>query len=75
MNYDEIINVIQEYDLSWDEIDRIELNEKAFQQFSERTSFNTSNFTTSDKPAVRQTNGKEKIVYTQESGFLAEIIL
>jgi hypothetical protein len=50
------------------------LNEEAYEQFHE-TNAESSNYATSDVPAVRHTTGQEKIVYIDNKGYLSEIEL
>lgn len=66
--YDRVIDAIQENDLSWSEIDRILLNPDTYQEMQERASFDIADHYTSDRPAVRETDGQEKIVYVSKSG-------
>jgi hypothetical protein len=75
MSYQKVIDKIQENDLSWDEIDRILLNPETYEEFRERASFDTSNYSTTDKPAVRETTKQEQIIYVAENGMEVTINL
>jgi len=74
-DYQNVIDTIQKHNLSWNEIDRILLNPDTYEQFKQRSSFDSSNYATNDKPAVRETTGQEKIVYVSEGGSLVNIEL
>ena len=74
MSYSKVTDAIQEHGLDWNEIDRILLNEEAYEEFHE-TNAESSNYATSDVPAVRHTTGQEKIVYIDSKGYLSEIEL
>jgi hypothetical protein len=74
MGYEKVTEAIQEHGLSWNEIDRILLNEEAYEEFHE-TGAESSNYATTDTPAVRHTTGQEKIVYIDNKGYLNEIKL
>lgn len=74
-DYQNVIDKIQQHNLSWNEIDRILLNPDTYEQFRQRSSFDSSNYATNDKPAVRETEGQEKIVYVSEGGSLVSIEL
>jgi len=74
MSYSKVTDAIQEHGLSWNEIDRILLNEEAYKEFHERDA-RSSNYATTDAPAVRHTTGQEKIVYIDNKGYLSEIEL
>jgi len=74
MGYQKVRDAIQENGLNWNEIDRILLNEDAYEEFHE-TNAGSSNYATTDEPAVRHTSGQEKIVYIDSKGYLSEIEL
>jgi len=74
-DYQKVIDKIQENNLSWNDIDRIHLNPNTYEQFQERASFETSNYATSDAPAVRPTKKDEKIVYVNKQGIEVTIKL
>lgn len=74
MSYDHVRDAIQEHGLDWSEIDRILLNEGAYEAFHEQDA-SSSNYATTDEPAVRHTEGQEKIVYIDNKGYLQEIEL
>jgi len=74
MSYSKVKKAIQDHDLDWNEIDRILLNEEAYEEFHE-TNAESSNYATTDAPAVRHTEGQEKIVYIDNKGYLQEIKL
>jgi hypothetical protein len=71
--YDAVLETIDEYDLSWGEIDRIELHPETYQEFQERASDSVSDHATSGHPAVRKTTGQQKLVYVSENG--AEVVV
>lgn len=73
--YQKVIDKIQENNLSWNEIDRILLNPDTYEEFKSRASFETSNYSTDDKPAVRETDGQECIKYVSENGMMVTIEL
>ena len=75
MSYSRVIDALQEHELSWGDIDRIELNEKTYNEFQERSSKPQSNYSTTDAPAVRETRGVEQIVYINNAGVLETIEL
>jgi len=75
MTYSRVIDALQEHELSWGDIDRIELNEETYNEFRERSSKPRSNYSTTDAPAVRETHGVEQIVYTNNAGVLETIEL
>lgn len=68
MSYSRVIEVINENGLSWREIDRIELRDDAYDEFKQRASFDPSNYSTTDKPAVRKTSGEERVIYVNKDG-------
>ena len=72
--YKKVRDAINEHNLSWNEIDRILLNEEAYEEFHE-SGASSSNYATNDEPAVRHTSGQEKIVYIDSKGYLSEIEL
>jgi hypothetical protein len=74
-NYQKVIDALQQHDLSWSELDRLELHSDTYEDFQERSSFPTSNYATNDSPAVRETKQEEKIVYVSEGGSLVTIEL
>lgn len=74
-DYQRVIDAIKTHNLSWKDIDRIELNPDTYEQFQERSSFDSSNYATNDNPAVRETMKQEKIVYVSEGGSLVNIEL
>ena len=74
-DYQKVIDKIQENNLSWNEIDRILLNPDTYEQFRERSSFDTSNYATTDAPAVREVEGQECIKYVAENGMMVTIEL
>ena len=67
-NYQNVIDKIQENNLSWTDIDRILLNPETFQEFEERASFDVSDHYTSNAPAIRETDGEEQIIYVSKGG-------
>ena len=73
--YQKVIDAIKENDLSWKDIDRIQLNPDTYEQFTERASFNTSNYATNDAPAVRKTSGQECIKYVANNGIMVTVVL
>lgn len=73
--YQRVIDKLQENNLSWKEVDRILLNEDTYDEFQERSSFDMSNYATSDAPAVRVTKGQEKIVHVAPNGMEVTIEL
>lgn len=70
MSYERVIDAIHENNLRWREVDQILLNEETYQDFRERASFTgeTSDHFTKDAPAVRLTEGAEKIVWVADNG-------
>lgn len=68
MSYDRVIDAIQENGLRWNDVDRILLNEETYDEFRDRASFETSDHLTEDAPAVRVTEGAEKIVWVADNG-------
>lgn len=75
MSYQKVADAIQEHNLSWSDIDRILLKEDTYEDFIERASFDPSNYSTDDTPAVRRTPGTEKIVYVNDKGIQLTIEL
>lgn len=76
MTYDKVITALHENNLSWNDVDRILLNEDTYDEFQERASNKAkANYATTDAPAVRPTSGTEKIVYVDQHGYLQEIEL
>lgn len=75
MSYDTVIDVINEKNLSWSDIDRIHLREPDFEEFTDRASFSPANYSTTDKPAVRLTNGEQKLFFVREDGYMQEVSL
>lgn len=76
MGYEEVHDKMAENDLSWDEIDRILLNEEKYEEFQSRSSSNRqANYETNDAPAVRRTEKREMIVYVNEYGYTVQIEL
>lgn len=74
-DYQRVIDAIQDNSLSWQDIERIELDATTYDDFVERSSFETSNHSTSAHPAVRETTGQEKIVYVTDGGIEVTIEL
>lgn len=74
-DYQNIIDTIQEHNLSWSDIDRIELSPETYEEFEERASFDTSNYATNEMPAVRKTVKQEKLVYVSAGGSLVSVEL
>lgn len=74
-DYQHVIDTLREHDLSWKDIDRIELHENTYQEFTDRASFHTSNYATSDAPAVRTTAKDEQIVYTDSAGEIISLLI
>lgn len=68
MSYDKVRQAIQDNDLSWTEIDRILLNPDTYEELRQTASFELSDHATSNAPAVRETDGQEKIVYVSRNG-------
>jgi hypothetical protein len=68
MGYNKVRDAIQDNNLSWKEIDRILLNPDSYEELQNRASFDVSDHYTSGAPAVRETDGQEKIVYVSKSG-------
>lgn len=75
MSYSKVTDAIQDHGLSWNEIDRILLNEDAYEEFHEQYDAETTNWKTVNAPAIRETTEQEKIVYVDSSGYLQEIEL
>lgn len=75
MTYTKLREAIQENNLSWSEIDRILLNPENYREVQKNASFELSNYATNNSPAVRQTDGQEKLVYVAENGIEVTIIL
>ena len=69
--YDAVISTFRELGLSWTDLDRIELHDETYADFSERSNFPSGRST--DGPAVRVTNGPEQIVYVDANGELVEV--
>lgn len=67
-DYQDVIDALHENDLNWGEIDRILLNPDTYEDFQDRASFKTSNYSTDDAPAVRETTGQEKIIHIRPNG-------
>lgn len=68
MGYSKVRDAIQENDLSWSEIDRILLNPDSYEELQEKASFDVTDHYTRNEPAVRETEGQEKIIYVSETG-------
>lgn len=70
MSYNRVIDALTEHDLSWTDVDRIELNADTYAEFESRSSFKqgSKSETTTDKTAVRRTTGQERIVYVSDGG-------
>jgi hypothetical protein len=68
MSYQNVVDKIQENNLSWNDIDRILLNPDTYKEFQERASFDTTDHYTGNAPAVRETDGKEQIIYVSPNG-------
>lgn len=75
MSYQRVIDALQAHELSWDEIDRIELQSETYDEFQSRASFPTSSHATDTSPAVRKTTGTEQIIYVSEGGALVTVHL
>ena len=74
-DYQNVIDAIEKHNLSWKDIDRIELNPDTYEDFQARANFKTSNYATNDSPAVRETQKQEKIVYVSDGGSLVTVEL
>lgn len=76
MSYDRVLDALDEHGLDFTEVDRILLNEDAYDNFLGRVSgARISNRTTMEAPAVRLTEGQEKLVYVDDDGYPVEIEL
>lgn len=75
VEYQAVLDAIDEHGLRWGDIDRIHLQQEAYDEFRTRASMGTSNYATDDKPAVRLTNGAECIYFVDRSGEMQEIEL
>jgi len=65
-----------EHDLDWEDIDRIELSKETYAEFKERAGDKvTSNYSTNDAPAVRETQKEEKLVYVAPNGIMVTVSL
>jgi hypothetical protein len=71
--YDDVLNTIQQNGLSWNEIDRILLNPDTYAEMQSRASFDIADHYTSNNPAVRETDGEEKLVYVSKTGVELEV--
>lgn len=71
MSYSDVTDVLEQKGISWNDIDRIFLNEDAYDEFHEMD-VESSNYSTNNVPAVRHTTGQEKIVYIDNKGYLQE---
>jgi hypothetical protein len=76
-DYQRVLDALEEHDLSWRDVDRICLNEDTHMEFYERSGGDmpSSNYSTSDAPAIRVTNGAEKVVWVDENGIQQEVKL
>lgn len=70
-SYDSVISTLRDIDLSWSDLERVELHEETYTEFTERANFPTGNFSVG--PVVRRTNGTEKIIYIDDAGELVEV--
>ena len=69
MSYQKVIDKLQENGLRWNDVDQIHLNPETYRDFRQRASDKvTSNYATTDAPAVRETTGQEKIIYVSDNG-------
>lgn len=67
----DVINACAENGISVSDVDRILLNEETISEFQENmetTSTKTSDYATIGGPAVRETDGPEKIVWVDQLG-------
>lgn len=67
-DYQDVVDKIQENNLSWSDIDRILLNPETYEELQNRASFDAADHYTSNRPAVRETGGEEEIIYVAENG-------
>lgn len=74
-DYQKVIDKLQENNLRWNDVDRILLNPDTYEEFKARSSFESSNYATTDAPAVRETTGQECIKYVAENGMMVTIEL
>jgi len=75
MTYQQVLDALDTHNIEWNDIDRIHLREASHNEFRERASMGTSNYSTDERPAVRRTNGVEKIFFTDSTGEMREIEL
>lgn len=72
-NYQKVIDAINENNLKWEDIDRIQLNPETYADFQERSSFNK--IKSENHPAIRKTNEEECIKYVSKNGMMVTIEL
>lgn len=65
---DEIEARLNEAGLDWTDVDRIELQQDDYDKVRDRANRGFSNWSTSDKPALRVTNSSSRIVYVNDEG-------
>lgn len=76
MSYNRVLEAMVEHDLDWNDVDRIELKEETYAEFTERAGDKvTSNYATNNAPAVRETQKEEKLVYVAPNGIMVTVPL
>lgn len=70
MSHERILETLSEEELSWTEVDRILVNEETYSDFHANApaDLRSSDHFTDDAPAMRVTEGDEKIVYVDKHG-------
>lgn len=66
----DVLNTLQRHDLSFSDVDTIEVSQETYDDWQERmsTTSSVSNHETIEGPAVRVTQKQERIVYVNEYG-------
>jgi hypothetical protein len=67
--------MLESQGMDWTDVDRILLNERAYEDFHRRAEMSHANYATQDAPAVRLTSGDEKILFVNKAGYEEEILL
>lgn len=68
-------DAIERHNIKWRDIDRIELKGRAYDEAIKNPSIDITDTRTGFSPAIRQTMGEERIIYTEATGDPITVLL
>lgn len=75
-DYSDVLDILSENGLSFTDVDRIEIRQETYDLWQNRMeSARTSDHETIEGPAIRVTEGDEKVVHVDEQGREVEYVL